>query len=106
MARGCVEPRRESYPVLAVRGPADPHALLLGAVILLFGNAVAAYATAYALTSGSTGLVPIVIGQYYTGNVLSNPHLAQALAFGMFVVLAGMMLIYVPLQRRSARWMR
>ena len=79
---------------------------LLGAVILLFGNAFAAYATAYALTSGSTGLVPIVIGQYYTGNVLSNPHLAQALAFGMFVVLAGMMLIYVPLQRRSARWTR
>ena len=79
---------------------------ILGAVILLFGNAFAAYATAYALTSGSTGLVPIVIGQYYTGNVLSNPHLAQALAFGMFVVLAGMMLIYVPLQRRSARWMR
>ena len=33
-------------------------------------------------------LVPIVIGAYYTGNVLDNPHLAQALAFGMFVVLA------------------
>ena len=79
---------------------------LLGAFILLFGNAFAAYATAYALTSGSTPLVPIVIGAYYTGNVLSNPHLAQALAFGMFVVLAAMMAIYIPLQRRSARWMK
>ncbi|HEX4521220.1 MAG TPA: hypothetical protein VH063_16685 [Gaiellaceae bacterium] len=79
---------------------------LLGAVILLFGNAFAAYATAYALTSGSTPLVPIVIGEYYTGNVLSNPHLAQALALGMFVVLAGMMMLYIPLQRRSARWMK
>ncbi len=79
---------------------------LLSAVILLFGNAFAAYATAYALTTGSTPLVPIVIGAYYTGNVLSNPHLAQALAFGMFIVLAAMMLIYIPLQRRSARWMR
>ena len=39
-------------------------------------------------------------------NVLSNPHFAQALAFGMFVVLAAMMLIYVPLQRRAARWSR
>jgi putative spermidine/putrescine transport system permease protein len=38
--------------------------------------------------------------------VLSNPHLAQALALGMFVVLAVMMVIYIPLQRRSARWMR
>ena len=29
-----------------------------------------------------------MIGAYYSGNVLDNPHLAQALAFGMFVVLA------------------
>jgi putative spermidine/putrescine transport system permease protein len=77
---------------------------ILGAVILLFGNAFAAYATAYSLTSGSVNLVPILIGAYYSGNVLSNPHLAQALAFGMFVVLALMMLIYIPLQRRAARW--
>ena len=61
---------------------------LLGAMILLFGNAFAAYATAYSLTSGSVPLVPILIGAYYTGNVLDNPHLAQALAFGMFFVLA------------------
>jgi putative spermidine/putrescine transport system permease protein len=75
---------------------------LLGATILLFGNAFAAYATAYSLTAGSVGLVPIQIGYLYSGNVLDDPHLAQALAFGMFIVLA----IYVPLQRRSARWMR
>ena len=79
---------------------------ILGAMILLFGNSFAAYATAYGLTAGGVHLVPIVIGNYYTGDVLSNPHLAQALAFGMFVVLAGMMLLYVPLQRRSSRWAR
>jgi putative spermidine/putrescine transport system permease protein len=77
---------------------------LLGATILLFGNAFAAYATAYSLTSGNVDLVPIQIGYYYSGNVLSNPHLAQAMAFGMFVVLAISMLIYIPLQRRAARW--
>jgi putative spermidine/putrescine transport system permease protein len=77
---------------------------LLGAIILLFGNAFAAYATAYSLTAGSVNIVPILIGAYYTGNVLDNPHLAQALAFGMFVVLAVMMLLYIPLQRRAARW--
>jgi putative spermidine/putrescine transport system permease protein len=76
----------------------------LGAIILLFGNAFAAYATAYSLTSGSVNLVPILIGAYYSGNVLNNPHLAQALAFGMFVVLALMMVAYIPLQRRAARW--
>lgn len=80
---------------------------VISAFILLFGNAFAAYATAYALTSG-TGLniVPIVIGNDLTGNVLSNPHEGQALAFGMFVVLAAMMVVYVPLQRRTSRWVR
>jgi putative spermidine/putrescine transport system permease protein len=77
---------------------------ILGAMILLFGNAFAAYATAYSLSSGSVNLVPILIGAYYSGNVLDNPHLAQAMAFGMFVVLAVMMLLYIPLQRRAARW--
>jgi putative spermidine/putrescine transport system permease protein len=77
---------------------------LLGAFILLFGNSFAAYATAYSLTSGTVNIVPVLIGAYYTGNVLDNPHIAQALAFGMFVVLAVMMLLYLPLQRRAARW--
>ena len=77
---------------------------LLGAVILLFGNAFAAYATAFSLTSGNLYIVPVVIGAYYTGNVFENPHLAQALAFGMFLVLVVMMLAYIPLQRRAARW--
>jgi putative spermidine/putrescine transport system permease protein len=78
---------------------------ILGAVILLFGISFAAYATAYSLTSG-TGLplVPILIGNDLSGDVLSNPHEGQALAFGMFVVLAAMMLFYIPLQRRSSRW--
>jgi putative spermidine/putrescine transport system permease protein len=77
---------------------------LLGAIILLFGNAFAAFATAYGLTSGSVNIVPIQIAAYYGGNVLENRNLAQAMAFGMFVVLAVMMVIYVPLQRRAARW--
>jgi putative spermidine/putrescine transport system permease protein len=77
---------------------------ILGAVILLFGNSFAAYATAYSLTSGSLNLVPILIGANYTGNVINNPHLAQALALGMFAVLALMMAAYIPLQRRAARW--
>ena len=68
---------------------------ILGAVILLFGNSFAAYATAYSLTGTGLSLVPILIGYDLSGNVLSNPHEGQALAFGMFVVLAAMMLFYV-----------
>lgn len=78
---------------------------LFSTFILLFGNAFAAYATAYALTTGQgLPLVPILIGFDLQGNVSSNAHEGQALAFGMFVVLAAMMLIYVPLQRRASRW--
>jgi putative spermidine/putrescine transport system permease protein len=79
---------------------------LLSAIVLLFGNSFSAYATAYGLTGGGVGLVPIDIGYYLSGNVLSDPALGQALAFGMFVVLAVMMMIYVPLQRISSRWQR
>lgn len=79
---------------------------LLSAVVLLFGNSFAAYATAYGLTSGSVPLVPIQIGFFLSGDVFDNPHLGQALAFGMFVVLGLMMLAYLPLQRVSSRWMK
>jgi len=78
----------------------------LGAFILLFGNSFSAYATAYGIAANGISIIPITIGFYYSGNVVNDPHLAQALAFGMFVVLAVMMILYVPLQRRSARWMR
>lgn len=79
---------------------------LLGAMVLLFGNSFAAYATAYALTGGGVSLVPLQIGYLVGGDVLSNPHLAEALALGMFVVLGLMMAVYVPLQRISSRWVR
>jgi putative spermidine/putrescine transport system permease protein len=74
--------------------------------MLLFGNSFAAYATAYGLTGGGISLVPIVIGYFFSGDVLDNPHLAEALALGMFVVLILMMAIYIPLNRISSRWVR
>ena len=44
---------------------------LLSAIVLLFGNSFSAYATAYALTGGGVGLVPIDIGYFLSGNVLA-----------------------------------
>jgi putative spermidine/putrescine transport system permease protein len=79
---------------------------ILGAMILLFGNSFSAYATAYGLTGGAINLVPLLIGQNLGGDVLSNPHLSQALAFGMISVIAVMMLAYGLLQRRVSRWTR
>jgi putative spermidine/putrescine transport system permease protein len=79
---------------------------VLGATILLFGNSFAAYATAYALTGGTVNLVPVLIGQNIGGDVLSNPHLSEALAFGMIVVISVSMVLYALVQRRASRWMR
>ena len=79
---------------------------LLGATVLLFGNAFGAYATAYALTGGSLNLVPILIGAQIRGDVLHNPGLGYALALGMVVVMASSILIYSWLQRRTSRWLR
>lgn len=79
---------------------------ILGAMVLLFANAFAAYATPAALTSGQVSLVPVLIGQTFQSDVLSNPNQGNALALGMIVVIAFSTLLYTLLQRRTARWTR
>jgi putative spermidine/putrescine transport system permease protein len=79
---------------------------LLGAIVLLFGNAFSAYATPYALSSGYINLVPVLIGEFLNGDLASQPQLGNALAFGMIVVIGVAVLIYALLQRRTARWLR
>jgi putative spermidine/putrescine transport system permease protein len=79
---------------------------ILGASILLFGNAFGAYATAFGLTGGLLNLVTIVIGAQIRGDVLHNPGLGYAMAIGMVVIMAISLLGYSWLQRRSERWLR
>ncbi|HUX50828.1 MAG TPA: ABC transporter permease subunit [Spirochaetia bacterium] len=79
---------------------------LLSSLVLLFGNAFGAYATAYALTGGLINLVPILIGAQIRGNVLYNPNLGYALALGMVVVMAVALAAYVAMQRLTARWLK
>ncbi|EFG4742221.1 ABC transporter permease subunit, partial [Escherichia coli] len=59
---------------------------LLGTMLLLFANAFGAIATAYALTGSSLNIVPILLYAQMRGDVLNDPHLGYALAFGMIVV--------------------
>jgi len=79
---------------------------LLGAMILLFGNAFGAYATAYALTGGSLQIVTIQIGAQIRGDVLHNPGLGYAMAMGMVFIMAISLALYSWLQRVSERWLR
>jgi putative spermidine/putrescine transport system permease protein len=79
---------------------------ILGAMILLFGNAFGAYATAFALTGGTFNFATILIGAEIRGDVLYNPGLGYAVALGMVVIMALSIIGYSWLQRATARWIR
>jgi len=79
---------------------------ILGSMILLFGNAFGAYATAYALTGGRLGIITIQIGAQIRGDVLHNPGLGYAMAMGMVVIMAVSLVGYSWLQRKTERWLK
>jgi putative spermidine/putrescine transport system permease protein len=79
----------------------------LGCLLLLFGSAFSAYATAEALTGGTVALTPIQIGALLNGNVLAGQqNLGYALGLIMVVIIAIVIIGYAILQRRAARWLR
>jgi putative spermidine/putrescine transport system permease protein len=79
----------------------------LGAVLLLFANAFSAYATAAALVSQGSPIVPLQIGEAMSSEVvLGQANVGKALALGMIIVVAMVMTIYALLQRRASRWLR
>ncbi|MCT9933873.1 ABC transporter permease subunit [Planotetraspora sp. A-T 1434] len=80
---------------------------LLGGVVLLFGGSFAAYATAQAMVGSAVPLVTLQIANALSGNVLiGHENVALALSLDMIVVAGLVMAVYLPLQRRSARWLR
>ncbi|WP_377273309.1 ABC transporter permease [Peterkaempfera sp. SMS 1(5)a] len=79
---------------------------LLGGFVLLFGSAFAAYATAAAMVGSSVPLITLQIADALSGNVLvGQGNVALALSLDMIVIAGLVMAVYVPLQRRSARWL-
>ncbi|MGW6775674.1 ABC transporter permease, partial [Streptomyces sp. NPDC055037] len=79
---------------------------LLGGFVLLFGSAFAAHATAAALVGGSVPLVTLKIADALSGNVLvGQENVALALSLDMIVIAGLVMAVYLPLQRRSTRWL-
>jgi putative spermidine/putrescine transport system permease protein len=80
---------------------------LLGTMILLFGNAFGAFATAQALTGGAgVNLATIVIGAQLRGDVLNDPGVGYAMALGMVVIMAVVIAGYTFMQRKAERWLR
>jgi len=79
---------------------------VLAALLLLFGNAFGAFATAYALTGGTITMVTNVIAQQISGDVLHNEGLAYAMAMGMIVIMSITIAGYALLQRHTQRWLQ
>lgn len=79
---------------------------LLGTFALLFANAFGAVATAYALAGPAFTLVPITLFSQIRGDVLGNPQLGFALAFGMILITGLANFVYIVLRARAERWMK
>jgi putative spermidine/putrescine transport system permease protein len=77
----------------------------LGAFLLLFSNAFAAYATAKVLTSGTIPLLPLQIGSLVAGNVFADEqNIGMAMGLEMIVVVAIAMSGYAYLDRKTSKW--
>ncbi len=77
----------------------------LGAFLLLFANAFAAYATANVLTVGTVALLPIQIGSNLQGDVVADQtNVGMAMGLEMIVIVAIAMSIYVYLDRKTSKW--
>ncbi|MFB2531623.1 ABC transporter permease [Paracoccus sp. p4-l81] len=79
---------------------------LLGTFALLFANAFGAVATAMALTGSSLSIVPIILFAQIRGDVLQDPHLGYAIAFGMILLTGIANAIYIWFRTRSERWLK
>lgn len=77
----------------------------LASLLLLFANAFSSYATAAALASQGSQIVPLQIRAALTSEtVLGRENLAGALALGMIIIVGIVMALYSLVQRRAARW--
>ena len=88
---------RVAGPILAPR--------FISATLLLFANAFSAYATAAALFSQRSILVPLMIQGAMRNEMDPNQQgFAQVLAFAMIVVVAIVMMLSHAIERRAGRW--
>jgi putative spermidine/putrescine transport system permease protein len=78
----------------------------VGAMLLLFANSFSAYATAAALISQGSPLIPLQIGGTLSSEViLGQENIGKAMALGMVVIVAVVMTAYALLERRTSRWL-
>ncbi|ELX8381019.1 ABC transporter permease [Providencia vermicola] len=74
---------------------------LLGTFIILVANAVGAYASTYALTSGNYNLITIRIASLVSGDLYLEPNMAAALSVLLIAILGFITAIHHWLLKRS-----
>ncbi|QFI39980.1 ABC transporter permease subunit [Moritella marina ATCC 15381] len=84
------------YIGLPVLSPA-----LLGTFIILIANAMGAYASIYALTSGNYNVITVRIASLVSGDIFLEPNLAAAISVLLILLLAFITLINQLLISRS-----
>ncbi len=76
---------------------------ILGTVSVLFSNAIAAYATAYALLSGNFSLLPIRISEQFVGDVVQRKEFGSALAVVLMLLMVAATLLNNYILKKQ-RW--
>lgn len=66
---------------------------IFGTTIILFTNAIGAYATAYGIMTSNYNVIPIRIGALISGDVILKPNLASALAILLIIIILGVFFI-------------
>ncbi len=74
---------------------------LLGTFVILLANALGAYATIYALTTGNFNVVPVRIAALVSGDISLDPNTGGALAMLLVLIMALITLVQQYLVRRS-----
>ena len=74
---------------------------LLGTFVILLANALGAYATVYALTTGNFNVLPIRIAAMVSGDISLDPNMASALALILVGLMTLVTLVHQWLLKRS-----
>ncbi len=74
---------------------------ILGTVSVLFANALAAYATAYALLQNNYSLIPIRLSEQFVGDITQHKEFGSALAVVLMVLMAVLILINDAILRKG-----
>ena len=74
---------------------------LLGTFVILLANALGAYATIYALTTGNFNVIPVRIAALVSGDISLDPNMGSALAMVLVALMTVITVVHQWLVRRS-----